>query len=147
MRVSLRLTAAMRAGLVALVALVALASLGGCSSAPVRAVGADQIAPRQAERNLSAGIRAYEEGEYRVSAQRLQEALDGGLVFTTDKVTAYKYLAFVHCATQRIQQCRTEFRKAFELDPTFALTKAEAGHPVWGPVYSSVKSEQSATRR
>jgi len=141
MRVTLRLTAVVTAGL------IALASLGGCSSSPVRAVGADQIAPRQAERNLSAGIRAYEEGEYRISAQRLQEALDGGLVFTTDKVTAYKYLAFVHCATQRIQQCRAEFRKAFELDPTFELTKAEAGHPIWGPVYRSVKSEQSASKR
>ena len=135
MRVAYRLTAAIAAGL------LALASLNGCSSAPVRAIGADQIAPRQAERDLSAGIRAYEEGEYRIAAQRLQEALDGGLAFTTDKVTAYKYLAFVHCATQRTQQCRAEFRKAFELDPAFELTKAEAGHPVWGPVYRSVRDE------
>ncbi|MCG6877397.1 MAG: TssQ family T6SS-associated lipoprotein [Betaproteobacteria bacterium] len=141
MRVSNRLTAAVAASL------VILASLGGCSSAPVRAIGADQIAPRQAERNLSAGIRAYEEGQYRTAAARLQEALDGGLAFTIDKVTAYKYLAFIHCATQRTQQCRAEFRKALELDPTFTLSKAEAGHPVWGPIYRSVKSEQSATQR
>lgn len=138
MGASRRLTAVLAAGFVALGSLIA-----GCSSAPVRAIGADQIAPRQAERNLSAGIRAYEEGEYRTAASRLQQALDGGLAFTTDKVTAYKYLAFVHCATGRTAQCRAEFQKAFAIDPAFELTKAEAGHPVWGPIYQSVKNERA----
>lgn len=128
-------------------AFIAATSLGGCSSAPVRAIGADQIAPRQAERSLSAGIRAYEEGQYQISAQRLQEALDGGLAFTTDKVSAYKYLAFVHCASGRTRECRDEFRQAFALDPAFELTKAEAGHPAWGPVYRSVKSEPRGAQR
>lgn len=140
MHVPFRLTAVLAAGL------VALASLAGCSSAPVRAIGADQIAPRQAERNLSAGIRAYEEGQYNLAAKRLQDALDGGLAFTTDQVSAYKYLAFVHCATGRTALCRAEFQKAFALDPAFELTKAEAGHPVWGPVYRSVKSERAPPR-
>lgn len=141
MRRPCRLTAAIAVGL------VTLASLGGCSSAPVRAIGADQIAPRQAERNLSAGLRAYEEGQYKVAASRLQEALDDGLAFTTDQVTAYKYLAFVHCATGQTELCRVEFRKAFEIDPSFSLTKAEAGHPIWGPIYRSVKSEPRTTQR
>ena len=127
--------------------LVALASLGGCSTTPVRTIGADQIAPRQAERNLSAGLRAYEEGQYQIAAVRLQEALDGGLAFTIDQVTAYKYLAFVHCANGRTRECRDEFRKAIALDPTFELTKAEAGHPAWGPVYRSVSSERSGAQR
>lgn len=133
-----RLTAILAAGLVGLGSLAA-----GCSSAPMRAIGADKIAPRQAERNLSAGIRAYEEGDYRKAASRFQQALDDGLAFTTDKVTAYKYLAFIHCATGRTAQCRAEFQKAFAIDPGFELTKAEAGHPVWGPIYRSVKSERA----
>jgi Tfp pilus assembly protein PilF len=141
MQLTHRLMAAMMAGF------VALASLGGCSSTPVRAIGADQIAPRQAERNLSAGIRAYEEGQYPIAAQRLQEALDDRLAFTIDQVTAYKYLAFIHCATGQTQLCRDEFRKAFAIDPAFELTKAESGHPSWGPVYRSVKSERSKTSR
>jgi tetratricopeptide (TPR) repeat protein len=141
MQVPHRLMAAMMSGL------IACASLSGCSSTPVRAIGADQIAPRQAERNLSAGLRAYEEGRYSLAARRLQEALDGRLAFTVDQVTAYKYLAFVHCANGLTQECRADFRKAFEIDPAFELTRAEAGHPTWGPVYRSVKSEQSATRR
>lgn len=141
MRAPHRLTAALAAGF------VALGLLAGCSSAPMRAIGADQITPRQAERNLYAGIRAYEEGEYRTATSRLQQALDDGLAFTVDQATAYKYLAFVHCATGRTAQCRAEFEKAFAVDPAFELTKAEAGHPVWGPIYRSVKSERSASQR
>lgn len=128
-----------RRALVAVAFVLLLAS--GCSSTPVRTVGADQIAPRYAERELSAGIRAYEEGKYPVAAARLQTALASELMFATDKVAAHKYLAFVHCASGRTQQCRGEFRQAFALDPDFELSKAEAGHPVWGPVYQSVREE------
>ena len=34
----------------------------------------------------------------------------------------------------------TLYRAARVADPNFALSKAEAGHPVWGPVY--LKSRQ-----
>jgi Tfp pilus assembly protein PilF len=142
MRLPCRLTAALAAGL------AILASLGGCSSPTMRALGSDQvILPRQAERDLSAGIKAYEEGQYKIAAARLQQALDGGLAFTTDEVAAYKYLAFIHCAAGQTELCRVEFRKAFALDPSFELTKAEAGHPVWGPIYRSVKNEPRTTQR
>jgi len=141
MRVAHRLTAVLAAGL------VGLALLAGCTSAPMRAIGADQVGLRQAERDLSAGIRAYQEGEYRTAETQLQAALAGKLAFTVDQATAYKYLAFIHCATGRTAQCRDEFRKAFEADPAFELTKAEAGHPVWGPVYRSVQSEQRGAQR
>lgn len=128
-----------RRALAALAFLLLLAS--GCSSTPVRTIGADQIALRAAERELSAGIRAYEEGNYSLAAAKLQSALASELLFTRDKVAAHKYLAFVHCASGRAQQCRGEFRQAFALDPDFELSKAEAGHPVWGPVYQSVRAE------
>src|SRR3989304_1243552 len=42
----------------------ALLLVGGCSSAPFRTVGDDRIALGQAERDLSTGIRADEEGEH-----------------------------------------------------------------------------------
>ncbi|MCL4800158.1 MAG: TssQ family T6SS-associated lipoprotein [Burkholderiales bacterium] len=126
---------------------LALLLAGGCSSTPVRTVGADQIAPRRAERELSAGIRAYEEGKYAVATARLQSALAAELLFTSDKVAAHKYLAFVHCAAGRTQQCRAEFRQAFALDPGFELSHAEAGHPLWGPVYLSVREESRRGQR
>jgi Tfp pilus assembly protein PilF len=141
MRVARRLTAALAAGLVGFVL------LAGCTSAPMRAIGADQLGLRQAERDLSAGIRAYQDGEYRSAEAKLQAALAGKLAFTVDQATAYKYLAFIHCSTGRTVQCRAEFQKAFAADQNFELTKAESGHPAWGPVYQSVLSEQRGARR
>ena len=110
-----------------------------CSSPIVRDSGLDKFALRKAEQDLSSGIRAYEDGDYRNSARLLQGALSEGLFLTSDKVSAHKYLAFIHCAQSREKSCRSEFRKALELDPEFELTPAESGHPSWGPVFKSVK--------
>jgi hypothetical protein len=37
--------------------------------------------------------------------------------------------------------CYESFRKALALKPDFELTPAEAGHPVWGPVFRSAKAK------
>ena len=124
-----------------LIALMCAALLmSACAAPAMRDVGLDKFAPRKAEQDLSSGIRAYEDGDYRNSARRLQNALAGNLLLTSDKVAAHKYLAFMHCAQAREKQCRDAFRKALDLDPKFELTPAEAGHPVWGPVFKSLKS-------
>jgi hypothetical protein len=41
-----------------------------------------------------------------------------------------------------VQQCRDEFRKVLEIDPSFDLRDDEAGHPTWGPVFRSVKARK-----
>lgn len=114
----------------------------GCSSAPVRDVGLDTLSPRKAEQELSTGIKNYEEGNYKTAAKNLQNALESGLTFDKDTVQAHKYLAFIHCLSNREKQCRDEFRKALEKDNKFDLEPAEAGHPIWGPVFRSVKAER-----
>lgn len=116
--------------------------VAGCSSGPVRDVGLDKLSPRKAERELSSGIKNYEDGSYSVASKSLQTALDSGLTFDGDVVRAHKYLAFIHCLSNREKQCRDEFRKALEKDNKFDLTPAEAGHPTWGPVFRSVKAER-----
>ena len=115
----------------------------GCAAPIVRDAGLDKFALRKAEQDLSSGIRAYEDGDYRNSAQFLQNALSEGLFLNSDKVAAHKYLAFIHCAQAREKSCRGEFRKALELDPGFELTPAESGHPSWGPVFKSVKQSMT----
>ena len=110
-----------------------------CATPLMRDAGLDKFAPRKAEKDLSSGIRAYEEGEYKSTTRLLQSALSAGLLLNSDKVAAHKYLAFVHCAQSRQKLCRDEFRKALELDPGFELTPAESGHPSWGPVFRSLK--------
>jgi len=38
-----------------------------------------------------------------------------------------------------VPSCEAQFRAARTDDPAFALSKAEAGHPQWGPVYQRVQ--------
>ncbi len=90
---------------------------------------------------LEEGIRNYEEGNYRTSARRLQYALEEGLT-RPGRVEAHKYLAFIACVSGQQLTCREEFSIALELDTSFELDAAEAGHPIWGPVYKSVKAKQ-----
>lgn len=110
-----------------------------CASPVMRDAGLDKFALRKAEKDLSLGIRAYEDGDYKNSTRLLQSALAAELFLTSDKVAAHKYLAFMHCAQSREKACRDEFRKALALDPDFQLTPAESGHPSWGPVFKSLK--------
>lgn len=104
------------------------------------AAGCALFGSNQGEDELQFGVRAYEDGELAYSARLLQAGLDSGLRYKSDKVRAHKYLAFIHCASGRVPQCRDEFKKAVDLDPSFDLREAEAGHPIWGPVFRSVKA-------
>lgn len=94
-----------------------------------------------AEQKLSSGITSYDEGNYKTSMTEIQSALDLGLSSKDDRVRAHKYLAFIHCVSGREKQCHEEFRQALEIDPSFNLKPAEAGHPVWGPVFRGEKAK------
>ena len=126
-------------------AAAALALLAGCSSEPVMQVS-NQISSFVSGKGapaLSAGIRQFEEGEYPEATKSLSSALELGLSSTSDLAKAHKYLAFIHCVSNRVQQCRDEFARALDSSPSMDLPPSEAGHPIRGPVFKSVK----ATRR
>ncbi len=127
-----------------LLVLAAVALLAGCESAPVkefRQAVSDLFQGQKGEADFNAGIKSYENGNYKESARQLQSALDQGLN-KSNQVQAHKYLAFIHCVSGRQTQCRNEFRKALDADPEFILQPAEAGHPLWGPVFTSVKGRR-----
>ena len=88
---------------------------------------------------LSTGLKQYEDGDYAESAKNLQGAIDLGIE-DRERANAHKHLAFIHCSSNRPQQCREEFRKALAIDPALELAPAEAGHPVWGPIFRSLKA-------
>jgi len=134
--------------------------LAGCSSEPVRDIRRsvedlfrkDEPEPAPAARKapapvprvegeplLRAGISQYDNGRYDDAARSLRIALKRGLSLS-DQVTAHKYLAFIQCAAGREDQCREEFRRALRIDPNMQLAPAEAGHPIWGPVFREVKA-------
>lgn len=127
--------------------LVLAGVLSGCSSSPMREIGLDKLAPRKAEQELSAGLKSYENGNYAQAQRQIQNALNNELTFKSDRVTAHKYLAFIHCASDRKKQCRAEFKDALEINPDLELSASEIGHPIWGPVFNEVQAEQRQQKK
>ena len=115
---------------------LACALLTACAVAPVG--GLSEVMQRPAERALLAGLRAYDDGQYADAERELNKALATGLVSTKDRAVAHKHLAFIYCSSQRLKPCEEAFRAARKADAEFALTRAEADHPLWGPVYKRV---------
>lgn len=122
-----------------------LALLAGCATGPAKEI-TDSFAalfqPSKAEQALSTGVKQFEEGEYADATRNLQSSLDLGLTRTADSVKAHKYLAFIHCVSGRLQQCRDEFRKALDIEPAMELAPSESGHPIWGPEFRSAKARK-----
>lgn len=114
--------------------LVALAACAPVPPAPP-VVGLLDVAARPGEKALLAGLRAYDDGQYAQSEMHLRSALEIGLASPRDRAAAHKHLAFIYCTSSRAAPCEAEFRAALAADPAFELTRAEAGHPLWGPVY------------
>jgi len=100
----------------------------------------------RAQQQLADGVKQYDAGEYDNAVKNLTSSLEHGLLSKAEQARARKYLAFSHCVSGREILCRDEFRKAFEIYPEFALTAAEDGHPIWGPVYRNVRTQLVAER-
>jgi Tfp pilus assembly protein PilF len=122
-----------------LVVLVALVGFTGCAEGPLKDVSRIFERKSAGEAQLKAGIRNYEEGRLVQASRDFETALNEGLT-DADRVTAHKYLAFIHCVSKRERQCRGHFRSALDINPNFELDRSEAGHPMWGPVFRSVKA-------
>jgi Tfp pilus assembly protein PilF len=121
-----------------LIVLAAAAALEACGTEPMRGLEA-LLKPNRGEPALAVGLKQYEDGRYPESLKTLQSAMDQGLS-DRDRVRAHKHVAFIHCVSNRERACREEFRKALRVDPDMELAPAEAGHPVWGPIFRSVKA-------
>jgi tetratricopeptide (TPR) repeat protein len=135
-------------------ALALLLVLAACAQAPKQDAPPAPAAPQitedslrtRATEQLAQGLRQYEAGEFEAAHRSLSAALDHGMLSKPDQARARKYLAFIHCLAGREVLCRDEFRKAFEIQTDFALTPAEDGHPIWGPVYRNVRTQLIAER-
>jgi tetratricopeptide (TPR) repeat protein len=132
--------------------IVLVALVSGCAEMPKTSQeaappkpAAPQITESQlrgrANEQLQQGVAQYQAGEYDNAMKSLTASLDHGLLTKVDQSRARKLLAFIHCVSGRDAPCRDEFRKAFEINPEFALTTAEDGHPIWGPVYRDVRTQ------
>jgi Tfp pilus assembly protein PilF len=118
-------------------ALAALSLLLAACAVPGEG-GVSAVLEKPAERALLQGLRAYEDANYADAQKELARALALGLASAKDRAMAHKHLAFIHCTSQRPVPCEEAFKQARAADPQFELSKAEAGHPMWGPVYRKV---------
>ncbi|MDO9315551.1 MAG: TssQ family T6SS-associated lipoprotein [Burkholderiaceae bacterium] len=119
---------------------VALAILVvGCATTPPPRPGLLDVVARPAEQALLVGLRAYEDAQYVDAEKQFSLALKLGLPSPKDRAAADKHLAFIYCTSNRVTECETAFRAARAADPGFSLSKSEAGHPLWGPVYRRVQ--------
>lgn len=113
--------------------------LVACAQTPPAApVGLLDVSGRPAEKALLDGLKAYDDAQYESAERLFRQALALGLASVRDRAEAHKRLAFIECAAGRLDPCEAEFRAARQADPAFVLDRAEAGHPVWGPVYRRV---------
>ena len=114
---------------------------------PPPSISIARLYEQPAERSFINGMRFYEDGQYERAEVMFRRALADGLRDSNDMAAANKHLAFIACAYSRPTECEAAFRAAFSADPTFRLTDAEVGHPLWGPVYKRVAAEQVRAAR
>jgi Tfp pilus assembly protein PilF len=120
-------------------ALAACLLVAACATEKPAAPGLLDLSERPAEKALLVGMRAYEDGQYAEAEKQLRSALAKGLASPRDRAGAQKYLAFIYCTSERMTECEAAFRAARKADPSFTLSRSEAGHPVWGPVYKRLQ--------
>jgi hypothetical protein len=99
-----------------------------------------------AKADFNAGVKAYQDARYAAAAKNLNNALSSQALSAADQVTAYKLLAFIECSNNRKPECRKNFDKALAIQPSFELSKSEAGHPIWGPVFKEAKAAVTAKK-
>lgn len=112
--------------------ILAILMLSGCAGLPLH--------ESKGKKMLEVGIQHYEDGDYSNAVSEIQASLRAGLA-VSEQVKAHKFLAFTYCVTDRQTLCSDEFKKTLAIDPKFDLAPAEAGHPIWGPIFRNVKGE------
>ena len=135
MRIAMPTRSALVRSIQAFAALAALSALTACETPQQAPTGLTDLTERPAERALMGAMRAYDDADYPAVERQANEAMKLGLRSPRDLATAHKLRAFVYCTSNRLAACEAEFRAARAADPSFALTHAKAGHPMWGPVY------------
>ena len=108
-----------------------------------RASPADDNAAQTSQAIYAEGLRLYRAGQYDDAIARFAAVQSPPSL----RVQALKHTAFGYCVTNRLPLCQRAFQDALALSPAFRLTKAEQGHPVWGPVFTKALQQSQPARR
>lgn len=98
------------------------------------------------EKALAKALETYADGRYEDAIVELDALIGAPELTLAAQVGIHKTVAFSHCALQQLKQCRQSFEAALQLDPSFQLTEAERGHPVWGREFRTVRAALSRKR-
>jgi hypothetical protein len=112
------------------------------ATAPAAAPAPVVVATSPGALALNDGVAAFQKGDYRRAEAKLAESQKLGLNYSDEQQRAYKTQAFLYCVTKRTALCEKSFQSAFDINSAFELTRAERGHPVWGPVFAKVQKKQ-----
>ena len=115
---------------------------------PVPVAPVDPRAEKEAL--LTEALNIYAEGQFEDAIVKLAPLAEAPEHTLTTQIKARKFMAFSHCALGRVRPCRQQFDLALEQDPTFQLTEAEKGHPVWGREFNNARNaarNKRATRK
>jgi hypothetical protein len=91
------------------------------------------------EQLFAEGKDLYERGDYKNAIRKLGAARDAADDNAVIKQNSLKYLAFSYCVSNQKPLCKNQFTTLLKLAPAFQLSRGEAGHPLWGPVFKEVK--------
>ena len=100
----------------------------------------------EVERRFAEGMNEYNDGNYPNAIRIFREPVFSR-AWPELRIRSLKYLAFSYCVANNAPQCRRTFDQIFKLDPTFQLSSAESGHPIWGPVFKQAKVDSSKSTK
>jgi hypothetical protein len=118
---------------------IAAASAPAHSVTPPVAKAVDTAPLVKPENLLAEGRDLYEKGDYKNAIRKLTMARDASEDSPAVKQNSLKFLAFSYCVSNQRPQCKAQFTSLLKLAPSFQLSRGEAGHPLWGPVFKEVK--------
>lgn len=119
------------------ITLCALALLGGCAG-----MSLPEAPPSQAAQDALAQVQQqYSAGQYGSVIRTVATSDDLATAPKALRVEAYKLQAFSYCVRNYPQLCEETFVRILQIDSDFSLAANEAGHPQWGPVFTSAQSK------
>jgi hypothetical protein len=95
------------------------------------------------EQMLAEGAELYDKGDFKGAIRKLVTVRDSTDVAPTIKQNTLRLLAFSYCVTSQRALCKNQFSTLLSIAPDFELSRGEAGHPLWGPVFKEAKIEKS----
>jgi hypothetical protein len=107
---------------------------------PTKADATPSAPPTKAEQLLADGTDLYEKGDFKTAIKKLQGARDAFADSSTNMQDSLKYLAFSYCVTGQKALCKAQFVALLKISPEFVLSRAEGGHPLWGPVFKEARA-------